>query len=235
MKYRLFALSVLVILALSMSPSQVHAQSVGQRAAIIPIKIILIGLDGVDINYLTWSASSSGNLPTQIPNSVLTTGNNTGEVFYPQYTVVKASSGFKQSLVGYLNSIQKSVSGSNPWFHQYNQDKQNADYCTADTLSVNYVVYDANSVEDWLWTHNQDLGGFTPNGWTIVVSYLPELPSLTIKDYKAFKSTNGKTLPTSNPHYYGISRVDSDLGYRPRYRDFMDAWGGRKAECGLWI
>ena len=233
MKCRLFALSVLVILALSMSPFQVHAQSVGQRAAIIPIKIILIGLDGVDSNYLAWSASSSGNLPVQIPNSVFASGNNTGEVFYPQYTVVKASSGFKQSLVGYLNSIQRSVSGSNPWFHQYNPDKKNADYCTTDFVTVNYVVYDANSVEDWLWTHNQDLGGFTANGWTIVVSYLPELPSLTIKDYKVFESTNGRTLPTSKPHYYGISRVDSDLGYRPRYRDFMDAWGGQKGR--MWF
>jgi hypothetical protein len=233
MKCRLFALSLLIILALSMSPFQVHAQSIGQRAAIIPIKIILVGLDGVDSNYLAWSASSSGNLPVQIPNSVFASGNNTGEVFYPQYTVVKASSGFKQSLVGYLNSIQRSVSGSNPWFHQYNQDKKNADYCTTDPVTVNYVVYDANSVEEWLWTHSQDLGGFTPNGWTIVVSYLPELPSLTIKDYKAFQSTNGRTLPTSQPHYYGISRVDSDLGYRPRYRDFMDAWGGQKGR--MWF
>ena len=228
----LLSFAILGILALS-SFQYADTQTFNQRAATVPIKIILVGLDGVDTDYLAWSRASSGNLPTQIPNMVLMSGNNTGEVFYPQYTFVKASSSVKQGLIDYLKPIGKDAKNDNPWFHQYVQDDKNHDYCNTDFLAVNYVVYDADSVENWLWDHSQDLGGFTQNGWTIIVSYLPELPSITFKDYSRFEATNGKTLPPSKPHYYGISRVDSDLEYRLRYRDFMNAWGGQKGR--MWF
>jgi hypothetical protein len=226
------AVAIVALLGISIGPLQVHSQSIG-RAATIPVRVILVGLDGVDTGYLSWSRASSGNLPTQIPNMVLLSGNNTGEVFYPQYTFVKASSSVKQGLIDYLKSIGKDAKDNNAWFHKYVQDDKNKDYCKTDFVSVNYVVYGADSVENWLWDHSQDLGGFMQNGWTIIVSYLPELPSITFNDYSRFEATNGKTLPSSKPHYYGISRVDSDLEYRFRYRDFMNAWGGQKGR--MWF
>jgi hypothetical protein len=226
------AVAIVALLAISTGPLQVNSQSTG-RAATIPVRVILVGLDGVNTDYLAWSKAFSGNLPSQIPNSVLMSGNNTGEVFYPQYTFVKASSTAKQGLIDYLKSIGKDANNENAWFRQYVQDDKNKDYCNTKFRAVNYVVYDANQVENWLWDHSQDLGGFTENGWTVILSYLPELPSITFKDYSRFEGTYGKTLPTSKPHYYGISRVDTDLGYRPRYRDFMNAWGGQKGR--MWF
>jgi hypothetical protein len=226
---RILLPTILIFLAVSIAPSQVRGQP-DQKAVTIPIKIVLIGLDQVDANYLTWTYGESGNLPTQITNQVLG-GNGTGDIFYPQYTVTKASASFKQELDGYLNSIETDLRGPDPWFGHWIQDPTNSDYCDWQNVSVPYVVYNANSVESWLWNHNQELGGFPANGWTIIVSYLPELPSVTwnaVKDFETSAKLPGTPyLVSSTPHYYGIVATDPDLGYQSRYRDFMDAWGGK--------
>jgi hypothetical protein len=197
------------------------------RAVSIPIKVILIGFDQqqVDTTYLAWSGSGK-NLPVSITNSVLDSANSTGVVFYPKYTVSLAPTAFKDSFVSYLQSIEKSVHGKNPWFGQYRVDSQNPDYYNSVPVGIDYVVYDANLVEDWLWNHRQDIGGYPENGWTIILANLPELPSIGFSDVRSFLSTNGGELPKSKPHYYGISPSDEDLGYALRYRDFMNAWGG---------
>ena len=186
----------------------------------------MVGLDEnqIDTEHLSWSGSGK-NIPDAITNVILDSGNDTGVVFRPQYSFSFASSDLKDGLVTYLRSIEKKAHGKNPWFGQWRQDKKNNDYIVSEPVSIDYVVYDANSVEDWLWSHGQDLGGYE-KAWTIVVAYLPELPSVSWADVKAFKNSNGETLPKSMPHYYGITHTDTDLGYRSRYRDFMNAWGG---------
>lgn len=218
-----------VVLILPFTTYQVRGAQPSQfsRSVSIPVKVVLIGFDAglVDLSYLSWSGSSK-NLPSSITNLVLDSGNSTGTVFHPDYTFTFAPVGFKQDFESYLHSIEKSVNGKDPWFQEYVPDKKNSDYYTTNPVAVNYVVYDANSVEDWLWNHAQTLGGVPSNGWTIIVSYLPELPSVTWSDVKAFEKTNGGKVPKSKPHYYGISSTDSDLGYSFRYRDFMNAWGG---------
>lgn len=227
-------LPVILVLAISFVLPHASAQP-NQRAITIPINVVLIGLDQVDTNYLTWTAGSSGNLPNQMTNQVIL-GNGTGEVFHPQYTVVKAPSSFKQELDTYLRSIEKDLHGPDPWFGSYVQDKTNKDYCDWQNASIGYAVYDANSVESWFWSHSQELGGFPSNGWTVIVSYLPELPSITWGDVKQFEKTkysDSVSLPTSKPHYYGIVSTDPDLGYQWRYRDFMDAWGGKQGR--MWF
>ncbi len=215
----------MAVLFLSISQSPGAAATV--RSVPIPIKIVIIGFDEsqVDASYLSWPGLFS-NLPASITNVDLSTGNTTGVVFHPQYTLVYASNGFRQSLIDYLTSIGNQTTGKNPWFSAYEQDDKNHDYYNRVPSKIAYVVYDANSVEEWLWAHAQNLGGYPDNGWTIIVAYLPQLPSISWADVKAFEKTNGATSPTSKPHYYGIKHTDLDLGYTYRFRDFMNAWGG---------
>jgi len=197
------------------------------RSVSMPVKVVLVGFNEqeVDTTYLSWSGSYK-NLPNSITNIDLTSGNSTGVVFRPKYSCSFTPSVFKDDFVSYLRSIEKKAHGKNPWFGQYQVDKDNRDYYVYVPTAIDYVVYDANSVEDWLWNHSQDIGGYPDAGWTIIVAYLPELPSVSWSDVQAFKRTNGDQLPRSTPHYYGMSHMDVDLGYASRYRDFMNAWGG---------
>jgi hypothetical protein len=156
----------------------------------------------------------------------LDSGNSTGVIFYPNYTISVAPTVFKDRFVSYLQSIGKSVHGKDPWFGQYQIDRQDPDYYNSAPVSIDYVVYNASLVEEWLWSHLQEIGGSSENSWTIILANLPELPSVDFSDIRAFLSTNGAELPKSKPHYYGISPSDEDLGYALRYRDFMNAWGG---------
>lgn len=223
----MLAAVLLVTLVASMVPSYGHALASEGRPVPVSIKVVLVGFNQaqIDIAHLSWSGSGK-NLPDVIPNFEYDSGNNTGVVFRPQYSFSFASSSFKDSLVTYLGSIENRTRGKNPWFGQWQQDKKNKDYSVFEPLTINYIRYDANSVEDWLWNHGQDFGGYPEKAWTIVVAYLPELPSVSWADVKVFKNTNGDTLPKSTPHYYGITHTDTDLGYTYRYRDFMNAWGG---------
>jgi hypothetical protein len=224
----LAAVLFLTLLALgALGNGQALALPTVARSIPIPVHVVLVGLteEQVDISHLSWSGSGK-NLPDSITNLDFDSGNDTGVVFRPQYSFSFASSDFKDGFVAHLRSIQKKAQGKNPWFGQWQVDKNNTDYVDSVPMSIDYVVYDANSVEDWLWDHGQDLGGYPENGWTIIVAYLPELPSITWESVKEFKASNGQILPKSTPHYYGISHTDMDLGYTYRYRDFMNAWGG---------
>jgi hypothetical protein len=234
MKYFPRRSSVLVVLlfailamSASASNSQATVTSQVQRSVAIPVKVVLIGFEEsqVDIDYLAWKGSGK-NLPEAITNVDLDAGNATGVIFRPQYSFSFAPEEFKQSLLDRLRSIERQTSGDNPWFGQWQIDPENEDYYVSVPLSIDYVVYDADLAEEWLWNHGQDLGGYPEDGWTLVLAYLPELPSVSWSDVREFKRTNGQELPKTMPHYYGISRVDSDLGYKLRYRDLMNAWGG---------
>jgi hypothetical protein len=220
-------LLLVLMLPLASSTEQARASETG-RSVTIPIKVILVGFyEGlIDTEYLGW-AGSLKNLPTSVTNMIFDDGNNTGVVFHPRYTFTFAPPSFKADLVSYLRSIEITAHGSNPWFVKYVQDKENPEYISTIPVAIDYAVYDADSVEKWLWNHQEDVGGYPSDGWTIVISYLPDLPSITWSDVRGFEGTNGDQLPESRPHYYGISSTDSDLGYKLRYRDFMNAWGGR--------
>ena len=225
--------TVMLLLTLSLlAPGFVSIPRAGAsvnvgRSVSIPVKVVLVGFNEqeVDTTYLSWSGSYK-NLPDSITNIDLTSGNSTGVVFRPKYSCSFAPSVFKDDFVSYLRSIEKKAHGKNPWFGQYQVDKDNRDYYVSVPTAIDYVVYDANSVEDWLWNHTQDIDGYPEAGWTIIVAYLPELPSVSWSDVQAFKRTNGDQLPRSTPHYYGMSHMDVDLAYKSRYRDFMNAWGG---------
>ena len=199
--------------------------SVG-RSVDVPIKVVLVGFDqsAVDLSYLAWSGDSR-NLPSSVVNVDLISGNTTGVVYHPKYDVSFASSSFTNSLVAYLESIGREFNATNPWFGQY-QYLENSDYYTSVPMPVEYVVYDANSVEEWLWNQAQEVGGYPDNGWTIILADLHDLPSISWEDVAAFKASNGEVLPKNKPHYYGISHTDTDLGYNLRFRDYMNAWGG---------
>lgn len=216
---------LVLLLSVQNSGNLASAQIVG-RSVTIPVKVILVGFDQtrLDLSYLSWSGADA-NLPASISNMVFDSGNTTGVVFRPQYSFSFAPADFEGKLESYLKSIGQQRRGNNPWFGRWEIDSRNSEYHDFNPVAIDYVVYDADSAENWLWNHLSDMGGST-NEWTLIISYMPDLPSLTFTDYHDFENTNGATFLHSKPHYYSISPVDSDLGYKLRYRDFMNAWGG---------
>ena len=82
----------------------------------------------------------------------------------------------------------------NPWFYYYQQDPSTG-YVSQGYHSMNYVVYDANQAENWIYSNQQDLGGFPSNGWTIMWLNLTELPSYDFENYSAFLKTSGTGRP----------------------------------------
>lgn len=204
-----------------------QSQQAPGRSVTIPIKVVLVGFDQSQIVPSDLVAAPSGTLlPSTIPAVDFDTGNNTGVVFRPSYTFSFAPSNFKSNFEGYLNSIAQTKVGNDTWFIQYATDPQNPEYVVQNPQRVRYVVYDANSVESWLWNHSSDFGGTASNGWTIIISYMPDLPSVSYQDVHDFLLSNGASKLTTTPHYYGLNVTDPDLGYQLRYRDFMNAWGG---------
>jgi hypothetical protein len=232
---RLLAIIVLASLMIVNVPasSKVSATPVIKRISPIPINVVLLGFDASQINpnYLVWNGTLK-NLPSEVQNVVSDgfNSNSTGVIFKPEYKVSFAPDSFKQDLLTYLTSIERQARGPDPWFLYYSKDLVNPDYYVGTPVSINYVTYDANSVEEWLWSHLPSLGVRTDNGWTIIVDYLPQLPSINFYDAQQFlKNSGGRTPPpppTTKPHYYSIPVTDSDLGYMFPKRDFMKAWGG---------
>ena len=226
----IISFSLLIILILN---SQINvsawaeaSQKIG-RSITLPIKVVLVGFDQDQIIPSDLVTGTDGTpLPNSIPQVDFDSGNNTGDVFRPNYQFYLAPSGFKTNFENYLNSIAQTKTGNNPWFFQAVKDTQNPEYIDQNPVAVTYVVYDATRVENWLWNNSASFGGTLSNGWTIIVSYLPDLPSVSFQDVHNFLSSNGKTSLTTTPHYYGINVTSPDLGYQYRYRNFMNAWGG---------
>jgi hypothetical protein len=231
------ALLCLTIIGLLFLPNQVYASThpldgmggsianaTGNREVSIPVKVVFVGIDPatVDLAYSKWNI----NIPTTIYGQVLSPQPHlTGVVYRVDYSYTFASDAFKSRLVSYLQSIQVSKQAVNPWFYYYQQDPTTG-YVSQAYHSMNYVVYDANQVENWIYNNQQDLGGFPANGWTIMWLNLTELPSYDFDNYSAFLRTARYGTPNGTAHYYSVSYTDMDLGYTLRYRDFMSGWGG---------
>jgi len=226
----ILAIALFIILALNAQPNViVRGEPVPKngRSISIPIRVVLVGFNQDEIIPSDLVTGTSGSaLPNSIPQVDLNSGNDTGDVFKPNYQFVLAPSSFKGKFEDYLNSIAQTKTGNNPWFYQNLKDNQNPEYIDQVPVSITYVVYDANMVEDWLWNNSASFGGTISDGWTIVISYLPDLPSASFADIHDFLNTNGKSTLSTTPHYYGLNVTNPDLGYQYRYRDFMNAWGG---------
>ncbi len=212
-----------LLLAIVFQPQVPTAHASLVRQVAMPVKVVFVGLNPalVDTSFIKWN----GNLPST----------SYGEVYYPQpnvtgvqynvqYSFTFADEAYKQKLVSFLQSIQQAKTGRNPWFYVYMPDESG--FLNQVFYSTNYVVYDANQVESWMYSNQQDLGGFPSNGWTLMLLNLTDaLPSLDWNSYKAFIGSYRQTEPNGTAHYYGINPRDGDLGYTYRYRDFMTGWG----------
>lgn len=199
------------------------APASGYRTVGISIKVVFVGIDPatVDLSYSKWNA----NIPSTIFGQVLSPQPHlTGVVYKLDYNYTFASNAYKTKLISYLQSIEVKKYATNPWFYYYLQDQSG--YISQAYHSMNYVVYDANSAENWIYNNQQDLGGFPSNGWTMLFMNLTDLPSYDFRDYKDFLNSNRQGLPNGTAHYFGTSYRDEDLGYKLRNRDFMSGWGG---------
>jgi hypothetical protein len=228
----LVVLSILVMMMLAVLPTanmvpQVKAQVNLTRQITIPVKVVFVGIDPQYVNrsYITWP----GNLPTTTEGQVLEPppgGTPTGVVYNVNYSFTFASNDFKARLESYLQSIQEVRNETNPWFY-YPSLEPNGYVSVSNYYSVQSVFYDANKVENWLYTNQQDLGGFPSNGWTLMFLNLPELPSYDFKNYSDFLLYQRMAPPNGTAHYYSIVARDTDLGYQWRTRGtYMTGWGG---------
>jgi len=196
------------------------------REVAVTVKVVLVGFaeEWVDRDYFSWHYQT----PDHRLNNIWNWGDfqQTGVTYKISYDLNFAPQALEDGLVDFLKSIGEKRSGVNRWFYYW-------EYSEADKMWVkgfhktDYVVYDAAEVEEWLYQQSSDYGRFPENGWTLIVTYLPELPSFTAAQYKKYWDDNSKVPSGVLPHYYGMSFVDSDLGYKLRYRDFMTGYGGR--------
>lgn len=198
--------------------------SSGSRVVSIPVKVVFVGIDPatVDLDYSKWNV----NIPTTIYGQVLLPQPYlTGVVYNVDYSYTFAGDAYKAKLVSFLQTIQVAKRGVDPWFYYYVQDPSSG-YISQEFHSMNYVVYDANQAENWIYSNQQELGGFPSNGWTLMFLNLTELPSYDFQNYKDFLNSQRYGTPNGTAHYFGVNYRDADLGYQLRYRDFMSGWGG---------
>jgi len=199
------------------------AQSSPKREVSIPVKVVFVGIDPstVDTSYIRFDA----NLPSTSYEVVYYPQPNlTGVVYNVNYSFTFASDSYKSKLVSYLKSIEREKTARNPWFFTYVAEPDG--YVSTRFFRSTYAAYDANQVEFWIYSNQQELGGFPSDGWTIMLLNFTELPSYDFKDWKDFIGSYRQAPPNGTAHYYSVEYGDSDLGYQLRYRDFMTAWGG---------
>jgi len=194
-----------------------------KREVTIPVNVIFVGIDPatVDLSYMKWNF----NVPTRTIQEILYPAPHpSGVVYNVQFSFKFAPDSYKDQLIQYLDSIGVEKEAANPWFYYYAQTA--GGYITSNAYyTFKYTAYDANSVEDWIYANQKELGGFQDNAWTLMFLNLPELPSFDFQSYKAFLSDFRTSPPDGTAHYYSVSYKDQDLGYRLRFRDFMTAWG----------
>jgi len=227
-KLKLIALILLLNMSLGLFVVKTFAEGVASEDAIrtidITVKVVFVGFDqaSIDTSYFTWKYQT----PAERINNVWNWNNwlETGVVFSLSYEFVFTQPGFKQDLIAYLREIEETKTDVNPWFYYWEYDKK-AEMWTKEFYTTDYVTYDAEKVENWLFEHNDAFGGFPQNGWTFFLMYLPELPSLTYDQFKTYVRDYSKPKGVK-PHYYSISPVDVDRGFKLRYRDFTIGYGG---------
>ena len=201
------------------------------REVPLTVKVVLIGFDKqwVDANYFSWRFQT----PDHRLNNVWNWWDyqQTGVEYEINYDLTFAPASLKDELVGYLKSIGEKRTGENRWFYYWDYSDKDQMF-VKEWLKTNYVAYDAAKVEQWLNLHSSDYGGYPENGWTFVLMYLPELPKFTADQYKGYWTSvysGSPKVPTGVlPHYYSAEAVDTDLGYKLRWRDFMNGYGGHQ-------
>jgi hypothetical protein len=192
------------------------------RTVPISVRLVLVGFEKswIDTDYMNWQVL----VPIDWYQQIQVTEATTGVLFKVDYEFVFADQTFREEYVQFLNSIEVKQKIKNPWFtyRQWNEQKSKYDYITQ---QVTNVFYDANKVEKWLYDNRADYGGSLINGWTFVVTYLPELPTVTWQQGKDW-GKNVRSPPKGTPHYYSIPVSDFDGGYTYKDTQFMNGYGG---------
>jgi len=213
--------SILTTNQTPMVSGQIHAAT---REVPLTVKVVLVGFEEqwIDKNYFTWGYQT----PDRRVNNIWNSNNylETGVAYELNYDLTFVSQDFKSRLVDYLKSIGEKRNDVNRWFYYHEYSRSDAMYIR-NFYKTDYVVYDAGKVEDWFYQHSGEFGGLSQNGWVLILTYLPELPSFTAAQYKSYWD-NLRVPSGLLPHYYGMKFVDADLGYSLRYRDFMTGYGG---------
>jgi len=202
------------------STTSVYATS--RREVSIKIKIVLIGFNEEMINkeYLTW------NNPFYKYQSILIPGVSTNVLYLFDYSYTIVDEAFKNEFLNYLRSIEvKEFKKNLIWNISYKIQEGIGLTANYTEFKVNSLCsfYNAEKVEDWLIAHNSSYGGLQENGYTLILSYLPELPSFTPEQFKAVVKDENITV---TPHYYNKTFIDLDLGYKLN-RVWMTSWGGK--------
>jgi len=227
-KLKPYVLIFLLNICVGSFVAQTFAEGAASEGAIrtveITVKVVFVGFDqgSIDTSYFTWKYQS----PAERINNIWNWENwlETGVTFSLSYDFVFTQPSFKQDLITYMREIEEMKTDVNPWFYYWEYDEK-AEMWTKEFYSTDYVTYDAERVENWLFEHRDAYGGFPENGWTFLLMYLPELPSLTYDQFKTYVKDYSEPKGVK-PHYYSISPTDADRGYRLRYRDFMIGYGG---------
>lgn len=171
------------------------------------IRVILVGINGVDSQQLIWNlepvispAIQSNHSPTGLQD--LTYGSS----FSVKYDIVSASSIAKVELTQFLRNAAST---------KYVPDSlQQTGYWSSTSDSSSYTVIPADQTEEWLNSHIAELGGIPDNGYSLVVANVSEISSLH--------------------HYYEKTYVDADVAstratdYNHLWplEDWMFSWGG---------
>lgn len=164
-------------------------------------------------------------IPITRYQSVQVTDATTGAMFKLDYELTYATDVFRTKYVSFLKSVETRRSMKNPWF-MYRSWSSSEERYLYTTVTSDNILYDASKVEEWLYENREDFGGFPVNGWTFVITYLPELPSMTWSDYRSWDK-NYRESPKGTPHYYSTSVSDCDTGYKYTQKEFTKGWGGK--------
>jgi hypothetical protein len=217
---RVFILLLLIVAACSSAfiPRRVSAQP--NRETPLDIQVVLIGFneEDVDLNYLDW------NNPSYKYQSVLIPGVGTGVMFRFNYTYRFAPKSFEDSFIDFLSSIGvEEYMKDQLWNYSFKFThfgvSLNYTTFTADALNT---FYDADAVEDWLINNIGEVDVDRDRYTLVIANLYGSIPSTTPDQFDSAIS-GGKALLT--PHFYNITAVDRDLGYRSDRR-WMTAWGG---------
>jgi hypothetical protein len=223
-KILLLIILVALIIPFPSFASTTNVYATSRREIPIKIKVVFIGFNEevIDKEYLTW------NNPYYKYQSILIPGVSTNVLYLFEYSYVIVDEDFKRDFLSYLHSIEiKEFKKNLIWNISYKVQRELG-------LTVNYTefkvnalnsFYDAEKIENWLIAHSLSYGGLQESGYTLILSYLPELPSFTPEQFKA--AVKGENV-TVTPHYYNKTFIDSDLGYKLN-RVWMTAWGGKSS------
>jgi len=224
-KALLLIILIIVAALITQLPSFASTTSVyvtSRREVSIKVKIVLIGFNEemIDKEYLTW------NNPSYKYQSILIPGVSTNVLYLFDYSYTIVDEIFKNEFLSYLRSIEvKEFKKNLIWNISYKIQKDVGLTANYTEFKVNSLCsfYDAEKVENWLIAHNSSYGGLQENGYTLILSYLPELPSFTPEQFKV--AVKGENI-TATPHYYNKTFIDLDLGYKLN-RVWMTSWGGK--------